>query len=226
MRHTKTLLMILLGALLVLATCTSCKRLKPAQDYTAELDTVYLLGIGDVVGIDVNVSGVGTGVAIGIKGSRTLLLTAAHGCMRDNGHDLLDTPDVIMAGNIDGEVAYATLVAVDVEADLCVISIPGEHPILPIATADPAFGADVYYIGAPLGRYPMLLKGNMASADPDGIVVSLPTAVGMSGGPIIERGSMVGMVVAVRKDYHHLTYAASRTSIVNILEYALGLPNE
>jgi putative serine protease PepD len=89
----------------------------------------------------------------------------------------------------------------DANADLAVVVVPGQLPVLTLSKETPAPGAPVLVVGSPLGLGGSVTTGSISAVrDLDGInyiQFSAPISPGNSGGPLVNAaGEVVGVTVA------------------------------
>lgn len=136
------------------------------------------------------------------------------GAIVTNAHVIADA-SWIQVYNASGEhittAPYA--VHVDTENDLAVLPFPGNaDPGLPVASATPAIGTDIWAFGSPMGFQNTVSKGNVSSfRKEDGkdlIQITAPISAGSSGGPVTNTaGQVVGVVVGLYSEGQNINFA-------------------
>jgi S1-C subfamily serine protease len=160
------------------------------------------------IGTDGKVAGGATGVAI----SNNEILTAGHFCFSFKvGVGAKKLKDEVFFATInanDEEVIYdgANVTTIDLERDLCLIERE-KHGIVPItfAPSSPKRYARVYIVGGPRMYFPIITEGFVSSVERY-IITSAAATFGNSGGALVDwRGRLLGIVIAVDKEYHHVS---------------------
>jgi len=160
---------------------------------------------------------VGSGALMLLKG-KPYALTAAHVCEPEAG-DLEPDSGVevkILLQDINGVKHQAQLVKYNRDLDLCLVSVQENTNVanrffyFKLSSEAPTYAQKVYNISAPLGVVDIqmlpLFEGRFFGSVKDRDMYSMPAAIGASGSPIINnKGEIVGVVLAVHRNFHHIT---------------------
>ena len=225
-------------ALIVL--CVGCcnKKLNPktALDFKNERISVFLIAktvevvmpsldtpsdtSEEVTRVPLSVS-TGTGASVRSNKNYSDILTAGHVCADMEIPEVFGDQHVTTFTLVDftGRIFNGDLIAIDHEADLCLLRIYTPTRAAQISEKELASGDPVWYSGYPLGIYnPYTLhhfSGYFSGSDADGFYMySLPAAPGASGSPIFDKDQkLVGVVSAIPEDFSHLTIGAGTQRI-------------
>ena len=136
--------------------------------------------------------GVGSGFAFTKIGRKTGLVTNYHVVQIGWEHGRKNVDVLRDTQNLSGFIEK-----VDPSADLALISVDADLPLLTKASTQPAIGDPVLAIGSPLGLGGTASSG-IVSAERDGrLQFSAPVSPGNSGGPVIDRtGKVLGVTTS------------------------------
>jgi serine protease Do len=173
-----------------------------------------------------------TGTAFAVD--ENYLITAAHVCKA--GVEQIVLPNLtnfsvyLVYVNKDENMASMKdfrIVDMDIENDLCLI-YKNKHGLVPVVlTAKELKIRDsVYTVGAPGSAFPIEAEGfvslphiDMMSGPKDRMILSLDVYSGNSGGPIFDdKGRMVGVLVAAKRDYLHLGIAVKSKYVIQFIK--------
>ena len=141
--------------------------------------------------------GYGSGAIVGVSEGKTYIASAAHNFrgMRHNGPGVMFSNDPSYRNGRD-HAAYtgANLLFLDDNSDVALLSVdrtdaPG---VLDIGT--PQAGQEVETHGFPLGGEPRVYRGHVHSINSGWVWTSATTIQGMSGGPAIADGKLIGTI--------------------------------
>ncbi len=138
--------------------------------------------------------GEGSGFVISSQGGTSTIVTAYH-VVAD-----VWASDARLVRVTQGPARFeGTVVRVNEQEDLALLTVPSKLPALAVATAPPAVGDPVVVAGAPFGFQGTVTSGIVSALRPlDGksyIQFSAPTNPGNSGGPVVDRsGRVLGIV--------------------------------
>lgn len=147
----------------------------------------------------------------------TQVITAGHVCLND-----VEFPSALVTYTLvdtKGNETHAEVVKRADDPDLCLLrAMPGLGTPLPLAPADPRYGVEVGYVGAPFsiwggGRVP-LYYGHYAGAD----MITAPTAPGASGSAVWSPAGVIGVLVRVHRGLNAATFIVSRAELVEFLD--------
>ena len=168
----------------------------------------------------------GSGVAVSNpQDGVSLIMSAAHVCMGDPG--LFFATPSISVNDIYGNETKAYIVALDLETDLCILTIDKNIPVVKFANKSPALLDKVYYVGYPAGLYAegVLHKheGHYSGVEPFGNDIwSFPATGGASGSPVYnEKSELIGIISSVHMDFPHCVMGANISAVTAILESVL-----
>jgi putative serine protease PepD len=137
--------------------------------------------------------GVGSGWVVKSDGATSLLVTNYH-VVQDvverggNRVEVYHDNDTVLVG---------TVILSSPVADLALISVSGQLPVLTMSSAKVSPGQAVLVIGSPLGLGGSVSSGSVSALREDFIQFSAPISPGNSGGPIINlSGEVVGVTEA------------------------------
>ena len=156
----------------------------------------------------------------------SLIMTAAHVCIGDPNLFWI-TPEIYV-NNVHGEKTKSFIMALDLQNDLCILTINKNIPITKIASEAPKLLDDVFYAGYPAGLYfegiLHKLQGNYSGIEPSGgDVWSFPATSGASGSPVYnEKSELIGIISSVHMEFPHVVMGANLESITNLLDSALS----
>ena len=195
-----------------------------------------------------------SGVVYRHEDNRTLLLTAGHACQPQSPMTIFDyifnvpqSEEVdrglarfvdirtmnkitkIELRNIGGEsfVDDIVIVEVDLESDLCVLSMPEASHInvVPLADADPPVGAVVWNIASPYGIFNRgmvpILSGIWCGRAPSEstFICDLPASPGSSGSGVFNgAGEIVSIILATNMQFHQASFGANLEQIRSIID--------
>lgn len=174
----------------------------------------------------------GSGTVIAVDESKGVLgeamvLTAGHVCIVPPEADTplgkgKVTSARVAVTNIEGKRLPAVPLYATMEPDICVLRVEGiPGPAVELADELPPVGAVIQSLGYPLG-----VSNNGAMFSSDGryiglregfegkdLLVSSPSAPGLSGSGLFYRGKQFGILVAVYVRFHHMTVGTSLVEI-------------
>lgn len=196
--------------LTLLAALTGCRAFyHPAYPLTAEYarDGIYR--------IEAYTDGVLLGSGTAWATTTNEVVTAGHVCA---AQDRAPNVTFSLSDAHGGHIAVTPERYSD-DPDLCLLKadrIVG-RPLL-VASQGPRYGAPIEYIGAPLGVYgdgvaPIFLGQYINSR-----MVSAPVAPGASGAPVFTQEGVFGVVVAVDRQFHHLSYIVPLNDLKGFLK--------
>lgn len=183
--------MRLLTSILLLVVLLMPYNIEARNKYDTTLDSIVQLN-GDAHGQLI----AGSGVAVNIK-DKQYIVTAGHVCA--------DVSGLFMATDINGKVGLVTIKKIDPVNDLCLLDtdLIVKHS-LSLIDRDVPFGDEVYTIAGPLGFWPFIVSGQASGTIGGACVVSMPVIYGMSGGPIIWAGRLVGIISRMNPEFNHM----------------------
>jgi S1-C subfamily serine protease len=115
------------------------------------------------------------------------------GTLITNAHVLRGARTVDVTTNA-GRHVRGTVRAVDSNADLAIVEVNLELPVLQSRDELPKAGEDVYAIGSPLGLTGSVAKGIVSAVRETAIQTDVPVNPGNSGGPLLDaRGRVLGV---------------------------------
>jgi len=179
----------------------------------------------------------GSGVVVAHDDISTLVLTAAHVCkvpgyIMDSIKEKSEAPDMVkqklsVVDRTEMEHAAMAYVAA-VNFDACLIQIPKIYvKETSFSVVAPTIGDAIFNISAPYGHYSKnlapMFKGyySGSAAREKGMVdiYSISVDVGSSGSPLLNSsGDIVGIVSAIRRNFHHLTISPTWEQIKQFME--------
>jgi hypothetical protein len=139
----------------------------------------------------------------------TTLVTAGHVC----AHTGLMT--VVSRG---GGSHLVTPSKIDPDKDLCVLeALDYLGPALPLAPAMPDYAARVFYIGGAAGIWGDGMAPVHEGLYAGGRLVSIPTAPGASGAPMVGPEGVFGVLVSVSRGYPDAVFIAPLSDLQSFL---------
>lgn len=156
-------------------------------------------------------------IATGFAVEKNKILTVSHFCVRAN--DI----NVIMFSGIE-YVNSVKIKSFSVKEDLCLLEFT-ERELKPVYfvkrySYETNIGDKVFSIGAPFGFFPTKTVGFVVNKNNNNrLIVSIPITNGNSGGPIFnEKNEVIGIVMAVLRPYHHITFCIGKDRIKKFLD--------
>lgn len=178
-------------------------------------------------------------VASGFALDNERIVTAGHLCIsiwHEQVKGLTKEELNVYYVNNNKEVAKMTgakIEAMDEKRDICVLHFP-KHGIVPLAIAvrnEVKIDDRILMSGSPLGFFPYTAKGRVIASVSkdfgdsdlnDRLVVNVPGAGGVSGGPIINGdGRVIGIVMA-KAPFDHVLFAVRAKTIMDFLREEYG----
>jgi len=163
-----------------------------------------------------------SGVIVKRKGPMATILTVAHGCTPAGM-----APSVLTVYQNDSAPVVGRLIKSArnpmLEGDLCLIEAPVKGRPMPIAWHyTPGFGDKIYSVGSPAGVLEFPVEGYMSGpvGPIDTYLISLPVSPGYSGGPLVFRGNLIGIVTATVPIIAHGALAESVGTIEEFMRDA------
>jgi len=167
----------------------------------------------------------GSGLAVKISGTHTVVLTAGHVCTteglrEEDAQYKYSWTDTIRALDRNKLFHQSHVIlsspATDKSSDLCTLFVPSmkyfeKAPSTTIARRGPKIGEDVYYIGAPQGIYhpptALIVRGVFSGEiDKFSSLISAPSAGGASGSVILSSNNQIfGVLFAVHPSFKYAT---------------------
>ena len=145
-------------------------------------------------------SGLGSGVIVHADHENSYVLTAAHVCNDEAELFSADFLKIITVTNWHGLIEQGDVIALDPINDLCIIEI-AKINVSPVRLSNkvPKVGQHVYNLAAPYGifgdNFILTFDGFIAGTVGNEIIYTIPTGVGSSGSPILNRqGQLVGII--------------------------------
>jgi len=162
---------------------------------------------------------VGSGWSIASDGETSIIATAGHVCVPNA---VLRT--IIVFDNA-GKTYDSTVIKIDEKLDTCLLKIRGNIPPLVISLVSPKVREHYVAMSAPHGMWSPgivpVFEGLFCGKDKSAACFTMFSTQGSSGGPILDRnGEVVGMVLAVPKDFNAITVSCTYEALVNLSETA------
>lgn len=173
------------------------------------------------------ISGTGSGVVVGTKDGKSLVLTAGHVC---NGTESMvpSTQTFTMQYSMEltsgyGNEATGTVIALDLINDLCLV-VADDYlgPALRIAESPPLLHEKIYTMSSPLGLAAPLavpiFDGYFAGEVSTLSVFTIPAAPGSSGSPILNKhGEIISIISAAAVSFDEYAIGCQTTLLQNFL---------
>ena len=172
-------------------------------------------------------TGTGSGVIIGEKDGKSLVLTAGHVCngisTMDNPSDSLTLQYTMELTSGYGEEANGTVISLDSDNDLCLV-IADDYlgPSLPVSGTPPLLHEKIYTMASPLGlAVPLavpIFDGYYAGEVSTLFIFTIPAAPGSSGSPILnDKGEIVSIISAAAVSFDEYAIGCQTSALQNFL---------
>ncbi len=170
------------------------------------------------------VAGTGSGVIIGEREGKSLVLTAGHVCTAPGNSEMSMGAQYVMDLETGfGHTARGTVLAIDVPNDLClVIADENIGPALVVADDGPLLHDKVYTMGSPFGLAAPLavpvfdgyFSGHVEALS----IYSIPAAPGSSGSPIMnEEREIISIISAAAVSFDEYAIGCKTQALRNFL---------
>jgi len=158
----------------------------------------------------------GTGVSIAQEEEHSYILTVDHIC--EYQKEQIDIGMQVIS--FDGIRYHADIVSRSPKDDLCLLKIDASIPKVKVYQKNLQFADPVIGIGAPLGMFPMPSHGNFSYYDTydNRYFLSFPIAPGFSGGPILFKNRLVGIVSQTVDRYESFCLAIPAPTVQEFLD--------
>jgi len=173
------------------------------------------------------ISGTGSGVIIGERDGKSLVITAGHVCA--GGRELIPmVEDLNVQYHIELETGYgnqghATILSIDMINDLCLL-ISDTHlgPAVPVYNGEPELHEKVYNMASPLGlAVPIavpVFDGYFAGHVSSLYIFTIPAAPGSSGSPVMnEDGEIISIINAAAISFDEYAIGCKTQALRNFL---------
>ena len=172
-------------------------------------------------------SGTGSGVVIGTKDDKSLVLTAGHVCngtdsMGEQGRALTLQYEMELTSGYGNE-AIGTVVSLDMINDLCLVIADGHlGPSLSVASDPPLLHEKVYTMSSPLGLAAPLavpvFEGYFTGDVSTLSIFTIPAAPGSSGSPIMNnKGEVLSIISAAAVSFDEYAIGCQTSALQNFL---------
>tara|TARA_A100001011_G_scaffold397557_1_gene498943 strand:+ start:6010 stop:6744 length:735 start_codon:yes stop_codon:yes gene_type:complete len=171
--------------------------------------------------------GTGSGVIVGNKDGRSLVLTAGHVCsIQDQGIPVIENSSVQYRMDLEsgfGRAGLGTIIAIDTPNDLCLmIADTNLGPALPIADEEPYLHEVIYNMASPFGlALPVavpVFDGYFVGQVDTIFTFSLPAAPGSSGSPVMnENGEIISIISGAAVNFDEFAIGCTTSSIRNFV---------
>ncbi len=172
-------------------------------------------------------SGTGSGVIVGEKDGKSLVVTAGHVC---NGTDSMGDPtrNLTLQYSMDltsgyGSEATGTVISLDMINDLCLV-IADDYigPALSVAESSPLLHEKIYNMASPLGLAAPLavpvFDGYFAGEVSTLFIFTIPAAPGSSGSPILNaNGEIISIISAAAVSFDEYAIGCQTSALQNFL---------
>lgn len=105
--------------------------------------------------------------------------------------------------------------------DMCIIK-SDDHGLAPLPIASTLFDVEtedkIFIMGAPKGKFPIRRDGYVWAIPDDALLVAVEIQPGNSGGPVIWRGEVIGMVIAVLLDTNECGIAVRSDTLLEFIQ--------
>ena len=158
----------------------------------------------------------GTGVSVAQEKDHSYILTVDHICEYQK-----ETIDIdLQVISADGASYHANIVSRSPQDDLCLLRINASIPEVKIYQKKLHFADPVIGIGGPLGLFPMPSHGNFSYYDAydNRYFLSFPIAPGFSGGPILFKNRLIGIVSQTVDGYESFCLAVPAPTVQEFLD--------
>lgn len=173
------------------------------------------------------ISGTGSGVIVGTREGKSLVITAGHVC---NGTETMipATETFSMQYSMElvsgyGNEAVGTIVSLDLANDLCLV-IANDYlgPALDVAAEEPMLHEKIYTMSSPLGLAAPLavpvFDGYFAGEVSTLYIFTVPAAPGSSGSPILnEHGEIISIISAAAVSFDEYAIGCKTSALQNFL---------
>ena len=173
------------------------------------------------------VSGTGSGVIVGTRDGKSLVVTAGHVC---NGTEPVvpATETLSMQYNMElvsgyGNEAVGTIISLDLINDLCLV-IADDYlgPPLAVGAEEPILHEKIYTMASPLGLAAPLavpiFDGYFAGSVSTLYIFTVPAAPGSSGSPILnEHGEIISIISAAAVSFDEYAIGCKTSALQNFL---------
>ena len=171
--------------------------------------------------------GTGSGVVVGEKDGKSLVLTAGHVCsIEDFGSPVQENATVQYKMELEsgfGRSAIGTILAIDIPNDLCLMIADREiGPALSIADEGPMLHEVIYNMASPYGlALPVavpVFDGYFVGQVDTIYTFSLPAAPGSSGSPVLnERGEIISIISGAAVNFDEFAIGCTTSAIRNFV---------
>jgi len=172
-------------------------------------------------------SGTGSGVIVGVRDGKSLVLTAGHVC---NGTDNMGQSDsgLTLQYSMEltsgyGNEAMGTVISLDIINDLCLV-IADDYlgPSLSVADQAPLLHEKIYTMSSPLGLAAPLavpvFEGYFAGDVSTLSIFTIPAAPGSSGSPILNgQGEIISIISAAAVSFDEYAIGCQTSALQNFL---------
>ena len=224
----RIMLSLLLSTSLLLNSCISQSvvnnRLITAKKSFVKIET-WVQGCFEDRCTDYSLFSYGSGF-VHIRKGKTYVISAEHVCVPSERMDSMSAQINVRHLLVDSnkQKYKASIHKASKELDICLMKFeedPG-MPGLKLAKRRPQYTERIYNISSPLGisdgQMTPVFEGMYAGSSEGSDFYSMPTAPGASGSPIINsNGEVVGVVLAVHREFHHVTVSIKFENLWNYL---------
>ena len=173
------------------------------------------------------ISGTGSGVIVGQRDGKSLVVTAGHVCA--GGSEMIPMVQSLnVQYHIDLETGYGktgigTILSIDMINDLCLmISDTYLGPAVPVYNGEPALHEKVYNMASPLGlAVPLavpVFEGYFTGQVSSLYIFTIPAAPGSSGSPIMnEDGEIISIINAAAISFDEYAIGCKTQALNNFL---------
>jgi len=227
-------LYLLLG--LILLTIGGCSVLRNHIIKEKRKAFVHLVAVSEVSpGFALPMS-MASGFIIANEGHRSVVLTAAHFCLKNMNDKEISFHDDFFISTLDDRHVNGKIIAIDPTIDVCLLATPhiglGSVKFSPYP---PDVADEVINIGAPAGMYDrdlvMIYEGRYMGIKQRCItnkscaIYNIPAYPGSSGSFILDsNGRLIGMVSATIGGFFHMAMSPTWEQMIRFVEREIDLP--